>query len=396
MDKAVQLIERGTVKEFKAIFEKPEEMMDVLVKDSLGLFSGTLLHYAVNYRKLSFVKYFIKLGADLESTLGAGHTPLYEAILSRSTTIAQHLIDAGANIHTTNRRKENLFYAITKMRYGDRSTTKVKLLAFLINLGLDVNQKNEWGRTILFDLVTWDEPKVLACLLESGADVTMVDKGGYTALHIAAGKGWVRICQMLLEKGADLNAQNNYAWTALDMATLNNKRAVMGFLGAEEAAFSENNIALETMQAALLEDASKVLALLPSLSNPNLHNYDQLSLLKLLVRQGAEQAVKMLLQKKNVAHLSDALRMACFKQSYSMVEMLLDAGADPNEDSLDNSVFYNLYMFAKLDDSLLKITQLLVDRGGLFDLKETGFRGTLEDLIQAQKSPALNTILGIL
>ena len=57
MEKAIQLIERGTIKEFKATFENPENLLNTFVTDSLGLFKGTLLHYAVNYRKLSFVKY---------------------------------------------------------------------------------------------------------------------------------------------------------------------------------------------------------------------------------------------------------------------------------------------------------------------------------------------------
>jgi len=195
MKKAIQLIERGTIKEFKEAFERPERMLDTPVKDSIGLFNGTLLHYAVNYRKLSFVKYFVKIGANIESILGTGHTPLYEAILSRSTTIAQYLIDAGANIHTTNRQDQNLFYAITQMRYGDRSNTKVKLLTFLIDLGLDINEKNESGQTILFDLVLWNEPKVLTCLLENDAKVNVVDQYGYTPLHVVAAKGWVNICQ---------------------------------------------------------------------------------------------------------------------------------------------------------------------------------------------------------
>jgi ankyrin repeat protein len=394
MEKAIQLIERGTVKDFKATFEQPEKMLDTLVKDSIGLFNGTLLHYAVNYRKLSFVKYFVKLGADLESTLGAGHTPLYEAILSRSTTIAQYLVDAGARIDTRNALNENLFYAITKMRYGDKSSTKVKLLAFLIGLGLDVNEKNEQGRTILFDLVLWNEPKVLTCLLESGADVNVVDQYGYTALHVAAGKGWVKICQLLLEKGANMNVRNEQDWTALDMATLHEKKEIIGLLGAQEAAFSDNNVALKLMQCALLEKEAEVLALLPQLSNPNVYDYNQLSLLKLLVRQKAEAAVTALLKKENI-DLSGALVMACFKKNYPIVKLLLTHGVNPNEKDLAGSPFYSLFMLSKLDAELLKIAQLLVDYGGEVDSEESNFRGNIIDLIRGQKSVELNTILGI-
>lgn len=395
MEKAIQLIERGTVKEFKATFEQPESLLDMVVTGNIGLFKGTLLHYAVNYRKLSFVQFFVKLGADLESTLGAGHTPLYEAILSRSTTIAQYLVDAGANIHTKNAMDENLFYAITKMRYGDRSSTKVKLLAFLIGLGLDVHEKNECGRTILFDLVLWDEPKVLACLLENNAVVNVVDQYGYTPLHIAAAKGWVRICQALLEKGADMNARNAYAWTPLDMAVLHGKKEVIGLLGAEEAAFSIDNLALNIMQSALLEQESEVVTLLPQLSNPNVYDYDKLSLLKLLVRQESEKSVALFLKKEGI-DLTGALNMACFRRNYSIVKLLLSHGANPNTVDLSGSAFYNLLMFYKLDDNLLKIVQLLLDYGGKLDPSETNFRGNIIDLVRGQKSIVLNTMLRIL
>jgi ankyrin repeat protein len=395
MEKAIQLIERGTVKEFKATFEHPESLLNIIVTDNMGLFKGTLLHYAVNYRKLSFVKFFVKLGADLESTLGARHTPLYEAILSRSTTIAQYLVDEGANIHTRNGMDENLFYGITKMRYGDRSSTKVKLLAFLIGLGLDVQGKNEWGRTILFDLVLWDEPKVLACLLENNAAVNVVDQYGYTPLHIAAAKGWVRICQALLEKGANRNARNIYAWTPLDMAILHGKKEIIGLLGAEEATFSTDNAALNVMQYALLEQEAEVVALLPSLLNPNVYDYNKLSLLKLLVRQEAEEAVTALLKKEGL-DLTGALNMACFRRHYPIVKLLLSHGANPNTVDLSGSAFYNLLLFSKLDDNLLKIVQLLLDHGGKLDPNETNFRGNIIDLVRGQKSIELNTMLCIL
>lgn len=395
MEKAIQLIERGTIKEFKATFENPESLMNTLVTDNLGLFKGTLLHYAVNYRKLSFVKFFVKLGADLESTLGAGHTPLYEAILSRSTTIAQYLVDAGANIHTKNAMEENLFYAITKMRYGDRSSTKVKLLTFLIDLDLDINEKNKWGRTILFDLVLWDEPKVLACLLENGAEVNVLDQYGYTPLHVAAAKGWVRICERLIEKGANINVRNAYQWTALDMAILHGKKDIIKLLKAQETVFSPYNPALEIMQYALLEDEAEVLTLLPRLSNPNLYDYNKLSLLKILVRQEAEKAVALLLKKDKI-DLTSALNMACFRRNHRIAKLLLEHGANPNVVELGGSPFYNLFVFSKLDDKLLKTAQLLLDYGGKLDPTETNFRGNIIDLVRRQKSSILNEMLGIL
>ncbi len=395
MKKAIELIERGTITEFKTAFDNPKDMMNLLVTDSLGLFKGTLLHYAVNYRKLSFVKYFVQLGADIESTLGTGHSPLYEAILSRSTTIAQYLIDEGADKHTTNQQGENLFYAIVQMRYGDRSTTKVKLLSFLIGLGLDINEKNEGGRTILFELVKWDEPKVLNCLLCHGADVNIQDKYGYTAMHVAAAKDCVQICRLLLKAGGALNQENHYGWTPLDMAVVCDSKSTIEFLAGEKALLSVNNIGLEILRHILSKKEHQIVPLLSKLDDPNLYDYNQLSLLNRLVREEAVVVVKEFL-KKNDVELEGALNMACFKGNYLLVKLLLNYGANPNQSNKNGSPLYNLLMFSKLDDNLLNIVQLLLDNGLAYDPTETNFRGNILDLILQKKSTELNTMLEIL
>lgn len=390
---AIELIERGTIKAFQEQFANQPDIIDQLVTDSLGMFKGTLLHYAVNYRKLAFVKYFVSLGADIESTLGTGHSPLYEAILSRSTTIAQYLIDNGANVHTVDANGRNLFYAITKMRYGDRSTMKVKLLDFLLSLGLDVNEKDRWNRTILYELVQWNEPKVLNRLLEGGAEVNIEDIYGYTPLHVAAGNGWVEMCQLLLKKGAVLNQRNQHGWTALDVATMHGARAVIGFLGAAEGEISTcSSIAL--MTTVITDKPAVALELLKKETNLNLYDYSKLSLLRRCIRSKYTNLVKEILSRKGI-DTAGALSIACFCRHVVIVEELLHYGANPNENCGLGSPFYNLLMFGKVDEKLLAITRLLLDNGAVFNANETGFRGVLKELAVNQESVKLNDLLGI-
>ncbi|BDS11867.1 ankyrin repeat domain-containing protein [Aureispira anguillae] len=392
MKTAIELIERGTVKEFEEAYGGQTSMLQDLVTDSMGLFRGTLLHYAVNYRKLSFVKYFVALGADIESTLGTGHTPLYEAILSRSTTIAQYLMEQGANIHTKDRNNRTLFYALVQMRYGDRSTTKIKLLKFLLSLDLDINERDNWGRTVLYELLRWNEPKVLNALLEGGADLQISDRYGYTPLHIAAGNGWPEICQILLKQGVPINATNQYGWTALDIARINQSKQTIAFFEAAHANEANTSI-VQLMTKLMAGQVDNLLPLLKKADHLNYYNYDKMSLLNLCIRGDQDELAKEILNKKNVI-IEGALGMACIRQNTKLVQLLLERGADPNEKQAGCSPLYNLFIFPNTKNTV-GVLQLLLKYGAVFDPEETNFRGRLGDLIQKVKDQTINNLLEI-
>ena len=109
----------------------------------------------------------------------------------------------------------------------------------------------------------------------------------------------------------------------------------------------------------------------------------------------AEEAVGLVLKKEKI-DLSGALNMACFRRHYSLVKLLLSHGANPDTANLSGSPFYNLLIFAKLDDNLLKTVQLLLYHGEKLGPSETNFRGNIVDLVRGQKSTVLNTMLCIL
>ena len=84
--------------------------------------------------------------------------------------------------------------------------------------GIDVNAKDDWGRTPLHRVITKGRKKTAELLIANGADVNAKAKGGGTSLHTAAFVGHKEIAELLIAKGADVNAKIVILGTPLDWA----------------------------------------------------------------------------------------------------------------------------------------------------------------------------------
>lgn len=89
--------------------------------------------------------------------------------------------------------------------------------------GADVNFRNEYGQTPLFDIVRMDADAAL--LIQLGADVNAVRNDGYTPLHCAVSRGRKKAARTLLKAGADMEARTKGhdgrgAFTPLEMTLI--------------------------------------------------------------------------------------------------------------------------------------------------------------------------------
>jgi uncharacterized protein len=101
-------------------------------------------------------------------------------------------------------------------REGEQGDVE-EVLSLLEQPGIDVNMKNNNGRTTLIIASRCGRTEIVAMLLEKGADLDAKDNNGKTALMEASTSGRTEIVQMLLNKGADLDAKDNMGYTALMM-----------------------------------------------------------------------------------------------------------------------------------------------------------------------------------
>jgi len=108
---------------------------------------------------------------------------------------------------------------------GDR-----ELVASFIKAGIDINAKEEDGRTPLLMAAEKGDAGMAALLADNGADVNARDGDGYTALMYAAYQGNRELAELILRHGADVHAKDKDGWTAQRFALLQGKTEVAELL----------------------------------------------------------------------------------------------------------------------------------------------------------------------
>ena len=93
-----------------------------------------------------------------------------------------------------------------------------EIVELLINEGADVNAKNKWGGTPLHWAARGGHKEIVELLIAKGANVNAKNDEDGTPLHLAADRGHTEVVELLITKGADVNAKDDEGETPLDQA----------------------------------------------------------------------------------------------------------------------------------------------------------------------------------
>ncbi|XP_031549468.1 uncharacterized protein LOC116287002 [Actinia tenebrosa] len=265
----------ATIGGCKNAFSKLANIVDINVIDNQG---KTVLMYAVQYIKTSFVSELIDSGAQINVADKDGKTALiycapslmkvkgvwcigYKksrnpqeleqakiSTISNIVTVASMLIQAGADINVSdNEGKTALIYSL---RDEDK-----RLSCALIKAGANLSIMDENGKTALFYAVLYNRSSVVQVLIDGGADINLCDCEGKTALiHCAQHQIQTRekqrmyryrysmsryhdgdhpgsdrndhntVASILIKSSADLNKTDNKGRTALIYSLLNDNQ----------------------------------------------------------------------------------------------------------------------------------------------------------------------------
>ncbi len=204
---------------------------------------------------------------------------------------------------------------------------------YLHNVYKDINTE------LIIEASEGNKDKLIA-LLDIGADINYKNNEGDTALIIASRKGYVDIVRLLLERRANVDEVNNHGYTASMEAHKGKYNEIVKLLfnyleiGKIPKIYVERCYAL--ILAATRGEKDKVLDLLEKGADINYKNNNGFTALMNASIKGHTDVVRLLLEKgANVNHKNNnndtALTRASSEGNIDIVRSLLENGAKVNE-----------------------------------------------------------------
>ena len=244
------------------------------------------LHSAASCWQIETAQLPTDNGADA-SAAGTGFlAPLYIPVPCERTEDAKPPTDNGADISPA---ADSSCISHTSTQLGHMEVSRL-----LIDNGADISAADPTATTPLHYAALFGCVEVARLLIDCGADTAAVDDVGLTPLGYAIWMGHVEVVRFLISRAA----VHESGHTLLQTAFYGGHDAVLNYLLEMSARESQGSTAL--IEAGLQEDAAGLL--FTGLINPNVDNQN----------------------------VPTALGLAVSSGKLSLVQLLTNAGADPN------------------------------------------------------------------
>jgi len=265
------------------------------------------------------LKMLLDEGVSPNTTNSDGVPLLVIAMAKGAVSMAQLLIDHGADVNNGGQNRTALHYAISHMYGYNRDEMMILLLRngakptpedlihvitgtkylyvvrMMVEMGVDVNSVVD-NTTPLMEATYVGDIDIVLFLIEKGANVNYRNRNGITPLMNGLYNDNIAIVQILVENGADVGAVDNYGYNPLS-STIDN-----GYSTMVEVLLRGKGVNLEAISNTIYKcDDAHIMSLLIS------HG------LKVDADRGGEQLLR-----------------ACMRDDYDMVRLLVDNGADMN------------------------------------------------------------------
>lgn len=206
-------------------------------KNILNSEGETAMFYAVASNSVECIETLIALGMDVDFKNKYQRTPLQEAVISDKKKVLDLLIDKTKDINSVDINKRNIIFDVV-------SNGNINVLTKILGLdGLNINQIDIDGNTILHHRDVLKNDALSIMLMEAGANPTIKDANGKSFLFYIARKGVdsIPVLQKALSLGYDLNA----------CTTPKNETILMDMLIAisECEVYDEKNSLVKTMKS---------------------------------------------------------------------------------------------------------------------------------------------------
>jgi ankyrin repeat protein len=168
------------------------------------------LHAASVKGNSDLVKLLLENNFDINLQDNHGDTPVFIAACRGADDIVQQLVQSGADVSLKNSAGWSPLHAA----FGYKVITE-----YLISCKeVDINDKENTGRTALMIAAQNNHPDVVEFLVNAGANLSDQNKDGLTALHFAADQNHPSCLKLLLWEKANIHQRDGQKRTCLRLA----------------------------------------------------------------------------------------------------------------------------------------------------------------------------------
>ena len=302
----------------------------------------TCLMYAIDRECIKeTLQAIVDHGADVNVKSKDSMTALMIACWKGNTDAIDILLNAGANPRIANAYRDTCLAVAT-----DRSVSK-DLLQALIDNGAYVNATNKQNLTALMIACWKGNVDAIHVLLKAGADSSITNANGDTCLTVATDRRLSKdVLQAIIDNGADVNATNKQSLTALMLASW---KGYVGAINLLLTAGADPNIALVKTDACLT--TATVRSFSKKVPQKIIHHDAGVNVAKksgvtavwIACHQGDVDAINVLLNAGADSNIAHANGDTCLKHaidrdcSGEVLQTIIDHGADVNAINKQNS-----------------------------------------------------------
>ena len=330
---------KGNVKVIKALLEV-EGIQDKLISGEvcncslLDMYYSTFLcpfNTAIEHKHIELVKWLLDSYMDTDIPVGA----LFSAIMSQSSEMVQLLLDHGGTtqVHPTADGETSALMLASNHRNSE-------IVKMLLEKGAKVDLHNESKVFALMLAARQGNVEVVKELLERGADVNLKGKRGSTALlsvlsadgRIVPQQSKIAIVKLLLEYGADVKVQDDDNWSPIHEAISKKSAEIVKLLldKDKEIINQQDQFGCYPLKRAITILPDIVQLLLDRGADPNQDDGGETPLMSSVYDVNIAKMLIACGANVNLQSNNGACAMlnAIYQRKYEVVEFLLEEGAD--------------------------------------------------------------------
>ncbi|CAN2391317.1 Sterile alpha motif [Pristimantis euphronides] len=186
----------------------------------------TALMTSAQHAHEAVVRLLLDWGADVNYRMKIGWSPLMLAALRGRVSVAQLLVDRGADPDQVNGLDETPFEIALSFKHKDMKDYLDSITT------IRPKTDEEKRRPDIFHAVKMGNLSLVKEIVDDDlSQVNAVNVDGASPLMIAAVTGRLELVQLLIDKNADINKQDSvHAWTALMQATYHGNKEIVIYL----------------------------------------------------------------------------------------------------------------------------------------------------------------------